>query len=170
MFEFDYWPSELDWILYHECGHILMAYVLGSEIEEMGVGVHARAINPELIGYAIHSREKLAPFDQLCVTLAGEAAVADFTRRKPDWQVGSDDYEKAAELVRDYYGCHVRDIVDTLYFERALNTAKEILRKWSLALCLLVLQLRRAQKLEGAQIVRCLERCGVVREKVFSNS
>jgi hypothetical protein len=156
---------DLDWGRYnrqtvaHECGHCLVAWVLGSTVDEIAVGPGTyEEFGTELAGYVIHDRESLSPFDQLCVSLAGTVA-------EPfNWHFGSGDMNRAVELVEQHHG-RTPNFMRTEFFQSAVSKVKNILKQWSLALSCLILKLQRPPyKLSGAEINRVLNNCGVKRE------
>ncbi len=150
----------IDNVVMHECGHCLVAWVLGSDVEEIAVGPGTS--DPELAGYVLHDRPSLSPFHRLCVSLAGTLAEGE------SWRIGSWDLNNAADLVAEYYGRAVPDFTQTEYFRRAVTKVNDILGRWSLALGCLVFKLQRLYKLDRAAINRTLRNCGV-KQEISSN-
>jgi hypothetical protein len=163
--EFD-WFNHCESAAIHECGHALVAHVLGSDVIAVAYGPTALD-ELELAGYCEHDRPKLSPFDRLVVSVAGEVAVSAHTGAKPDFAgdgLGGD-LQRISELVDEYYGVSMRDPVNTEYCQRAIKEAKNILGRWSLALTCLVRKLRRQFKLTAEQFRQTVDRCGVVRQQ-----
>jgi hypothetical protein len=163
------WHSDWAWhhrdSIHHECGHAITAYVLGGEVREVAFGPATVAEFGSLLnGYVDHDRSKLTPFNKLVVALSGEVSAAMYAHRKPDFTTENlqGDMANATELVREYYGCKVRDVIDTEYFRRAVRKSESILGQWSWPLACLVLKLQRPPyKLDSAQFLRTMENCRV---------